>query len=538
MQKGGRRITDDGNTDRVWKTAIYCRLSREDGDKPESDSIGNQKSLLTGFAAGHSELRIAGVYVDDGCTGTNFDRPSFQRMLADIEAGRIDCVLVKDLSRFGRDYIEAGRYLERWMPEHGVRFIALGDSIDSERGSYDMMLPLKNLFNAQYARDISEKVKSAMRAKQDRGDFIGAFACYGYMKDPENKNHLIVDPAAAPVVRRIFDLFDQGTGKIRIAKILNAENVPCPSEYKRLMGERYCNNHRLVSTDYWTYATVHRILKSETYIGNMEQGRDSRLQMHGAAKRKSRAEWTIVKGTHEPIISADQWNRVQAALNCGGRRPAFEENVSIFAGFLKCGDCGRSMARTAWKGKAFYTCGSYKRYGETACTRHYITQSVLENAVLSDLNKVIESVEDLPALVTSGEQESDRSADIRGEQEKLGGALARVRRLRQSAYEDYRDKLISKEDFLRYRDDYEMQEKALKNQLAGLDKRQKSGDRDNCSWAKSLLADGRITGLDRQTIAETIKEIKIFEGGRIEITYLFSEEMSALLECDDGTFSH
>lgn len=143
--------------------------------------------MLTSFAAGNKEFRVVDIYVDDGYTGTNFDRPSFQRMLADIEAGKLDCVLVKDLSRFGRDYIEAGRYLERWMPEHGVRFIALGDSVDSERGAYDMMLPLKNLFNAQYARDISEKVKSAMRTKQNRGDFIGAFACYGYMKDPENK---------------------------------------------------------------------------------------------------------------------------------------------------------------------------------------------------------------------------------------------------------------------------------------------------------------------------------------------------------------
>lgn len=223
-------------------------------------------------------------------------------MLADIEAGKLDCVLVKDLSRFGRDYIEAGRYLERWMPEHGVRFIALGDSVDSERGAYDMMLPLKNLFNAQYARDISEKVKSAMRTKQNRGDFIGAFAYYGYMKDPENKNRLIVDPAAAPVVRRIFNMFDQGAGKVRIAKTLNGEGIPCPSEYKRLMGEHYCNNNKLESTNYWTYATVHRMLKSEMYIGNMEQGRDERLQMHGAARRKSKAEWTIVRGTHEPII--------------------------------------------------------------------------------------------------------------------------------------------------------------------------------------------------------------------------------------------
>jgi hypothetical protein len=266
------------------------------------------------------------------------------------------------------------------MPEHGVRFIALGDSIDSERGAYDMMLPLKNLFNAQYARDISEKVKSAMRAKQDRGDFIGAFACYGYMKDPENKNRLIVDPAAAPVVRRIFDLCstrERGQGP-HSERYSTREGVPCPSEYKRLMGEHYCNNHKLESTDYWTYATVHRMLKSETYIGNMEQGRDSNgFRCTAPPEEKARAEWTIVRGTHEPIISMDQWNRVQAALNWGGRRPGLKRTSVRLPGVLKVRRLRPRHGQKRVEGQsAFYTCGSYKRYGETACTRHYITQSV------------------------------------------------------------------------------------------------------------------------------------------------------------------
>ena len=177
-------------------------------------------------------------------------------MLRDIGNGRIRCVLVKDLSRFGRDYIETGRYLERWLPEHGVRFIAVTDNIDSDRGAYDMMMPLKNLFNTQYARDISQKVKSSLHAKQQRGEFIGAFASYGYCKDPQNHNRLVIDPPAAEVVRRIFTLFENGMGKIRIAKQLNEEGIPCPSEYKRLTGEKYRNNHRLEATTYWTYATI------------------------------------------------------------------------------------------------------------------------------------------------------------------------------------------------------------------------------------------------------------------------------------------
>ena len=194
-------------------TALYCRLSREDGDRMESDSIGNQRKLLESYIENHPELVTAECYADDGYTGTNFQRPAFQRMLRDIESGRIRCVLVKDLSRFGRDYIETGRYLERWLPEHGVRFIAVTDNIDSVRGAYDMMMPLKNLFNTQYARDISRKVKSSLHAKQQRGEFIGAFASYGYCKDPQDHNRLVIDPPAAEVVRRIFTLFENGMGK-------------------------------------------------------------------------------------------------------------------------------------------------------------------------------------------------------------------------------------------------------------------------------------------------------------------------------------
>lgn len=227
-----------------WRAAVYTRLSRDDGDRPESDSIINQQKLLEQFLSARPDIEAAGFYADDGFTGTNFDRPDFCRMIRDIEEGRINCVLVKDLSRFGRDYIEAGRYLERWFPRHGVRFIAVTDGIDSERG-YDMLLPVKNVFNEQYARDISKKVRSAIQSKQRGGKFIGAFAPYGYRKDPDDHNRLVIDPCAAAVVRRIFTLFEGGMGKQSIARQLNGEGLPCPSEYKRLNGERYRNGQKL-----------------------------------------------------------------------------------------------------------------------------------------------------------------------------------------------------------------------------------------------------------------------------------------------------
>lgn len=508
---------------KIWMTALYCRLSREDGDRAESDSIGNQRLMLEEYVYSRPELSVYDVYIDDGYTGTNFDRPSFCRMMQDIEKGHISCVLVKDLSRFGRDYIDAGRYLERWLPEHGVRFIAVADQIDSARGAYDMLMPLKNLFNAQYAKDISQKVKSALSVKQQRGDFIGAFASYGYLKDPDNHNRLLIDPAAAPIVQRIFSLFEHGAGKSKIAKLLNAEQVPCPSEYKRLMGERYHNGNRLGNTTYWTYTTVHRILQNEMYIGNMEQGRDLRLNMHGQAKRKKKTDWVIVEKTHDPIISTEQWRRVQLLLAMNARTPQFEANVSAFAGYLKCGDCGRSMSKTVRSGKTFYTCGSYKRYGATACTKHYISANTLEKIVLDDLNEMIADVENLQVLVMQTERDAAKADHTHGERERLHAALERVQRMKRGVYEDYRENVISKADFMRYRQDYEAQEQTLLTQLERLGDIAACKKTSQMSWGQELAAHGCLRVLDRLTVAEAVEQIRVFEGGTIEITYHFSK---------------
>lgn len=512
----------------LWRAALYARLSREDGDKLESDSIANQKALLERFAAGQPDLQVVSLYIDDGYTGTNFRRPDFRRMIEDIEAGRVNCVIVKDLSRFGRDYIDVGRYLERWFPEHGVRFLAVNDSIDSEAGPYDMLLPVKNVFNEQYARDISRKVKSAVQTKQKQGAFIGAFASYGYRKDPQDHNRLVVDPCAAAVVRRIFDLFEQGTGKVRIARILNEEGVPCPSEYKRLNGERYSNGRKLSGTTYWTYATVHRILKNQMYIGNMEQGRAPRQTMHGRAKQLDRSQWTVVEGTHEAIIGPGQWQRVQTLLSKNTRILGFDQNVSPFAGFLRCGDCGRAMSKTSHPGGIYYCCGSYKRYGPAVCSRHGISHRELEQTLLDDLNRAIAAVGDLEALAREAAPKA-KPRELRSERERVQGSLERVYRLKKGAYEDYREGLIGKADYLRYREEYELQEKQLSIQISQL----KEGEPEDAlsrPWVAALLSGGKLTELDRATVAETVGQILVFEDGHMEITYRFSDkpEISAL----------
>ena len=517
------------NIKRLYRVGRYKRLSREDGDKLESDSIVNQQYVIEDFCSRHSELEIVGDYTDDGYTGTNFNRPDFQRMIADIEAGKVDCVIVKDLSRFGRDYIDMGYYLERYFPAKGVRFIAVNDGVDSLNGPYDMLLPLKNIFNAQYARDISDKVRSSFKAKQRRGEFVGAFASYGYLKDPENRNRLIIDPVAAKVVQRIFDMAANGIGQVRIAKALNEEHIPCPSEYKRLMGEKYSNNHRLESTHYWTYATVHRMLHNEMYIGKMVSNRSVRPTMHGKAKANHKSEWIIVPDTHEPIISQEVWNTVQAQISNNSRPIDFKGNVSLFAGFLICGDCGRAMCKTTWNNRVTYSCGSYHRYGSSVCSSHYIRQDTLTAIILEDLNRIITDVSDLKQLAEQSRASSPTSIRINSERRRLSAAITRVQHLKKGAYEDYRDKLLSKEEFVRYKADYDRQESELTRQLEQLDK-ENATDILEQSWADKLVQMGKLTELDRATLAQTVKTIRVFENKRIEITYLFSDKLRAVLE--------
>ena len=295
-------------------TAAYIRLSREDGDKAESDSIVNQRELLQDYVRRHGDLILTDCYVDDGWSGTSFHRPEFQRMIRDIERGRIDCVLVKDLSRFGRDYIEAGRYLERYFPEKGVRFISVADQIDSLERTYNLFLPLKNVLNEQYARDISEKVHTTIRSKQRKGKFIGAFAAYGYRKDPEDRNHLLIDEPAASVVRQIFSDYEGGKTVREIMEDLNIRRIPSPSAYKRLQGEKYRNGNTTDKVMPWTYSGVCRILHRELYTGTMVQGKKEQY-MHRKSRQKRPEDWIVVKGTHEALIDAGLWKNVQKKLS-------------------------------------------------------------------------------------------------------------------------------------------------------------------------------------------------------------------------------
>lgn len=520
----------------LFHAAVYIRLSREDGDKEESDSVGNQRKLLTEYVSKMENLILYDTYVDDGYTGTSFDRPGFKRMIADIEEGRVNCVIVKDLSRFGRDYIDTGRYLERVFPELGVRFISVSDGIDSIRQAYDMLLPIKNIFNEQYARDISEKIQATVKSKQKAGEFIGAFASYGYKKSPADKNRLVVDEYAAEVVKKVFRLYVGGMGKLGIAKLLNAEGILCPSEYKMANGENYKNCNRLESTSYWTYSTINVMLKNEMYMGNMVQGKKHQ-QMRSRQRPVEREDWIIVKGTHEPIIDPETWEKAQKLLKQKHRDMGLEENRNIFAGFVKCGDCGRAMAKSTWKradGSRTYSfyCGTYKRHGKGYCTPHTLPSHVLENIVLEDLRAVLHNARDLQELVKSQSFHYPNTEEIaRKEFIRVKGELERVQKLKKSAYEDYKEGLISKGEFLTYREDYLKKEELYAKQAEALEEKKKGSvaqDVFETPWLKRLLELKEIEKLDREIIVEMIDQIIVYENRKIKICYNFGSELEDL----------
>lgn len=520
----------------VFNLAAYIRLSREDGDKEESDSVGNQRKLLTEYISKRDDLILSDIYVDDGYTGTNFNRPDFQRMIADIEAGRVNCVVVKDLSRFGRDYIETGRYLERIFPELGVRFISLTDGIDSIKQAYDMLLPIKNIFNEQYARDISNKIQATVKSKQKAGDFIGSFTSYGYKKSPANKNKLIIDEYASDVVRRIFSLYIQGYGKQWIANSLNAEDILCPAEYKKAIGLKYSNPNKLDSTTYWSYSTINSILHREIYAGNMVQG-TKHQRMRSKQKNMDRDSWIIVENTHDPIIDKETWEKTQSLLHKRTRRPDLETNKNIFAGFVKCADCGRAMIKNRWRhvdGSLTYSmyCGTYKRSGKEFCTPHALPMKVLEEIVLNDLKAIVQNIDNLKELVRPQQGaafKAKRIIDI--ELSKMRSELERVKKLKQLVYEDYRAELISKEEFLSYRGDYLKKEELYSKQVEVLEGKKKGEVQEDVfesPWLKRLLELKDIENLDREIVVEMISEIKIYENRKIKITYNFSNESEYL----------
>lgn len=376
--------------------ALYLRLSRDDavdenGGKRESDSIRNQREFLTDFVEQQKDIRIFDFYTDDGYSGINFERPGFIRMTRDIRSGKVNCVIVKDLSRFGRDYIETGRWIQRIYPSLQVRFIAVTDHYDSNTADVmekALLIPVKNFLNDSYCRDISVKIRSHQQIKREKGEYLGAYAPYGYQKAAGDRNRLVPDEYASAVVRNIFFWKLEGFSLPAIADRLNTGKIPPPGEYKRFLDENYHSGFRQSSDPKWSAAQVKRILTNEIYTGTMVQGKQERISYKIEKRRdKPEREWIKVKDTHEAIVSPALFFTVRRLMRYDGRASRDTGKAHFFCGILFCGDCRTPMVRRINHCKegdrVFYIC--QKKNTQAGCTRHSIPEEVLKKIVFHEI---------------------------------------------------------------------------------------------------------------------------------------------------------
>lgn len=459
------------------QAAIYCRLSQDDGSLGDSGSIQTQKALLTQYCQEH-HMEIVDCYCDDGWSGTNFNRPAFQRMIGDIEGGKVNTVIVKDLSRFGREYAQMGLYIEHYFEEKGVRFLSLAENIDSSQGLNNLVLPFTNVINSLYARQASEKTKAAHRARAKNGMFLGSRAPYGYQKDPNDRHHLIVDPEAAEVVKEIFRMFADGIGYVRMTKILRERNILNPQAYFNQNNPDYYKH-----SDYWRkpfdwHATsVRAILNNPVYLGKLTFGKTKTKGFFD--KRRVPAEesdWIVVEHTHEPLVSQELWDTVHQMMKAR-RRENGSGHVQPFAGLVKCAGCGSSLNASYDKKKGKYTgfsCWVYKNYGKQRCTSHAIGWQTLNRLVLEDIRRNAQVAKLAAAryvgVLLRAKLEKEKGETVRAERE-LKKAEKRIGELDKILAKLYEDQALGKISEARYQamaPGYEAEQASLQERVSRL----------------------------------------------------------------------
>lgn len=536
---------------KIYHAAIYVRLSKEDGDvagasKAESNSISNQKELIRDFLKDKEDIVVVSERVDDGYSGSSFERPGFQQMLEDIRRGVVDCVVVKDLSRFGREYIDTGRYIERLFPALGVRFIAVNDHYDSLRGDGqgdEILVPFKNLINDAYCRDISVKIRSHLEVKRRNGEFIGAFAPYGYQKDGEDRHRLVVDAYAAGVVRDIFRMKLHGMSQDAIAGKLNRDGILSPMEYKNSRGINFRTAFRVKAASGWSPVAVRRILENEVYIGNLVQGRQS-TPNHKVKKsiRKDKGDWVRVEKNHEPVVSERDFAVVQKLLGMDTRTAPDREGVYLLSGIAVCGDCGAPMVRkvSSVNGKryCYYICSGHKAGG--SCGPHRIPVQALEDAVFVLLKRHIGCILDLERVLEYAGTVPFRDLDVRKleeRREKLLGEAERCRELRMMLYEDMKDGVITKEDYVEFHAAYEARGKEAQ-EAAGKAEREiravLEGDEDKYRWISYFKEYRDIGELTRNVVVALISEVRVYDRENIEVVFDFADQYRQALEYVEG----
>lgn len=529
----------------IFKVAMYIRLSREDGDKEESSSVTNQRNIITRFINENDNFIIVDEYVDDGYTGTNFNRPAFQRMIKDIEKGKINTVITKDLSRLGRDYIDTGRYVQRYFPENRVRYIALLDGIDTlEDAGMNDIAPFKSVINDMYVKDISKKITSALKERKTAGNFLAVTAPYGYKKNPENKYKLVINEEEAKVVKYIFRLYLQGNGLTKIAKILTEEEIPVPGISRNIGTTRKTKLYNC-----WKQTTISRILKNPVYIGNLEQFKRKKVN-YKSKKRVTvpKEDRVICYNTHEPIIKKEDFDEVQKIIT---ENKAFSKSTKhdyLFKGFLYCADCGAKLYLT-------YSDYAYKKYGEyryttvcytyskyyNQCSRHSNSIPILEKILIENIKKVCNAYlnRDLEKeLIEMVEKENKRNVLEQEYNKKIDNIETKIEDLNLCIRNLYMDKVknvITEKDYIELSKNFTQERDKLINEKEELLKLSTNLKNDNNNKEEIEKVAKEFVSLKKPTkelLSRLIDKVTISEDNIITIYFKFKEltEISQMKE--------
>lgn len=534
-----KRISD------TYRVAMYLRLSQDDEKydkdfKVESNSISNQRLQIQDYIDKNEEMELAKEYVDDGYSGINFERPAFKEMMEDVITGSINCIVVKDLSRFGRDYIDSGRYLQRVFPSLDIRFIALNDNYDSFTASEtekNLVIPFKNFINDNYCRDTSAKVRSVCKVKRKQGQFISNYAPYGYEKDKEDKHKIVIDKEVEDVVRKIFSMKLEGYSSYSIAKHLNDNGIPSPMEHKKAKGIRYKTGFCTKAVAKWDTPAVNRILTNEVYIGTLQQGKREKINYKlDKVVSKNKSDWIEIEDNHEAIIDPHDFEIVQKLLKCDIKAKTVGEKADLFSGLLFCKDCNAQMTKKVDKrGKTptvYYICSSYNK-GHN-CSRHSIKQEELQRTVLEMIRHYIQYLgeyESVSEKIKEMEVSYELFQKIDKRQEYTKKNKAKFELLKSSLYQDLKEGIIAEEEFYDMREFYT--NRIVESELI-LEKQSKEIAR---LYKKSLgnqnfLADIKkyqnIGTLERGLLVRLVDKIYVSEDKKIEIQFNYDETIEIL----------
>lgn len=523
-----------------YNAAMYLRLSRDDGDKTESDSIANQRALIRDYVSKLNDVEIVCEMIDDGYSGSNFDRPGFTELLKAIKEKKVNCVIVKDLSRFSRDYIGSGMYVMNLFPKWGIRVIAINDNYDSINpltANDELILSFKSIINDVYLRDISTKIRSHLEIKRKNGEYIGAFAAYGFLKSPDDRHKLIIDEAVSEVVVRIYSLKMDGLSPNAIANKLNDSNIPCPSEYKKSIGSKHCGFASKGEKAQWTGQAVQRILKNPIYMGTLIQGKKTTIS-HKIKKtvEKAKDDWVVTEAFVPAIISREVFEVVQNMLGRDTRNSSRQTDSNIFSGLLYCADCKDTMVRQISKYKntsyAFYRCSTQKNIG--GCFNHNIREDSVYEIVLTAINAHTQAVIGLEKAVKILDK-ADLNRNNRSKIERLiKEKKAEISKRKKDIFfthQSFADGIITEEEFKEFKAIYDMQIDEAKKSIERLRHEQDNLTDDvskMCAWTKDFKKFGKVSQLNHKMLTLLVDKIYIGGDKSVNICFRYKNEFESL----------